>query len=272
MSNEMKIISNKEYHESDGMSKSKLFRIAKSPEWFKYCEENPPERTADMTMGSAFHTLVLEPDKFDDEYAVCPECDRRTKDGKSIYANFVYEAKGKEIITKDQFITICEMRDKLAQNKIAMALLSGQIENSFYWIDELTGELCKCRPDAIPALKSERLIIDLKSCRNADTETFLKDSIKLGYDLQAAMYKEGVDKITGTPHGFIFVAVEKTPPYSVNILQADNLFLRRGQELFRELIGIYSECRKSGNWYGYNGFSGYINTLSLPRWLMSEYE
>lgn len=100
----------------------------------------------------------------------------------------------------------------------------------------------------------------------------MRDCTRFGYDLQSAMYKEGVEIITGEPHTFIFIAVEKMEPYLVNIFQADDLFIRRGQDLFREYIGMYAECKKTGNWYGYNGFSGYINTLSLPRWIAKEYE
>ena len=264
-------ISNAEYHASDGISKSKLFRIQKSPEWFKYLMDNPPEPTPDMVLGSAFHTLVLEPERFACEFAVCPQCDRRTKEGKALYAEFLEYSRGKTVLPEEDYRTITAMRDKLVQNKLASALLRGQIEQSYYWVDDLTGTLCRCRPDCIPNLK-EPIIVDLKSCRCADTDTFMRDGIKLGYDVQAAMYKEGVEKHLGTPHRFVFVAVEKTPPYAINILQAEDPFIRRGQELFRELLGIHRECTETGNWYGYMGFSNSINTLPLPRWLVSDYE
>lgn len=267
----IKNISNAEYHASNGISKSSLFRIQKSPEWFKYCQDNPQEPTADMILGSAFHTLVLEPHKFESEFAILPQCDRRCKDGKALYFEFMSRSNGKNIISEEDYQTICGMRDKLLQYKLATALLKGQIEQSYYWQDDLTGELCRCRPDVIPNLEKP-IIVDLKSCRNADTETFLRDSVKLGYDLQAAMYREGIDKITGKQHSFVFIAVEKTPPYAVNILKADDLFLKRGHEMFRELLGIYHTCKQTNNWYGYMGFANNINELSLPRWLVADYE
>ena len=71
---------------------------------------------------------------------------------------------------------------------------------------------------------------------------------------------------------FVFIAIEKKAPYLMNILQADDYVGQRGEQLFREYIGMYHECKESGNWYGYNGFSGEINNLSLPKYLIKETE
>jgi hypothetical protein len=86
------------------------------------------------------------------------------------------------------------------------------------------------------------------------------------------MYCEGVEKTTGQKPLFVFIAQEKTPPYSVNIFQSDELFIRRGYDIFRELIGIYHDCRQSGLWYGYLGRYTAINNLCLPAWAKKEVE
>ena len=100
----------------------------------------------------------------------------------------------------------------------------------------------------------------------------MRDAIKLGYDLQAAMYKTGVEKEYGIPCDFVFVAVEKTPPHMINILQADELFLRRGEDIFREYLGLYKRCTETGNWFGYLGEYNQFNNLGLPAWLAKEVE
>lgn len=46
----------------------------------------------------------------------------------------------------------------------------------------------------------------------------------------------------------------------------------RGEDLFREYLGMYHYCKENNNWYGYNGINGDINNLSLPAWLMKDYE
>ena len=261
-----------EYHAGGGISRSDLFIMAVSAQWFKYCQENPKPPTGAMVFGSAFHKAVLEPEGFDSEFAVMPCGDKRTKAGKEAYEAFEETAGNKTIITQEAWETMEGMRQSILENKYARTLLDGEVETSYYWTDELTKTACKARPDVVKRLKNTGVITDLKSCARADTDSFMRECIRYGYDLQAAMYKEAVELESGIPHVFVFIAVEKTPPYMINIMQADELMIKRGQELFREYIGMYAECEKTGNWYGYNGFSGLINNLGLPAWMLKDFE
>ena len=84
------------------------------------------------------------------------------------------------------------------------------------------------------------------------------------------MYSEGVKQTKGCKTDFVFIAQEKEPPYSVNILRADELFVQHGMDVFRELLGIYHECKQTDNWYGYLGPDAKLNTLGLPAWMAKE--
>lgn len=267
---------NREYHENkEYISKSRLAKMSVCPEYFKWCEENPEEPSEALIVGSAFHKIVLEPSDFDKEFAVCPLLDKRTKQGKVEYEAFLEQSGGRQIITQEQYETISAMRDKILSNKYCRALLKGTAEQSFYFIDELTNEKCKCRPDTYRQIGDKIVIIDLKSCVSADTDSFMRDVAKYAYDLQSYMYRLGVSIELGVPIekvDFVFVAIEKKAPYLMNILQADENVAQRGEQLFREYIGKYHECKETNNWYGYNGFSGGINNLSLPKYLLKEME
>lgn len=265
-------MTDKEYRTAEGISRSELFKIRKSPMHFKYEMEHPSEPTPALLFGRAAHKYVLEQEQFFEEFAVAPVCDRRTKSGKEVYALFLTEQANKTVISQEDFETIKNIREAVYSNKYAELLLSGKHEQPFFWTDGLTGEKCKCRTDALYESGDMGIIIDLKTCESADTDTFMRDAIRYGYDMQVAMYSEGLKANTGKKWDFVFVAVEKKPPYAVNILQADELMYIRGADLFRELLGIYHNCKETGDWYGYNGFSGMINNLSLPRWLAKEYE
>ena len=265
-----KVESNKEYHASPALNKSRLHRFSVSPQWFKYCEEHPEEDSEALIVGGAFHKLVLEPDGFDNEYVVAQHIDRRTNAGKAAWAELC--ESGKQILTADQFALVSTMRDAVKNNRFASFLSEGEIEQSYYFTDDLTGIDCKVRPDCFKRIGGRGCIIDFKSVRSAATADFIRDAIKLGYDLQAAMYKTGVEKEYGIPCDFVFVAVEKEPPYMINILQADDLFLRRGGDLFREYLGLYKRCTETGYWFGYNGEFDAINNLGLPAWLAKEVE
>ena len=255
-----------EYRKHPAVSRSELWRISESPQKFKYRKEHPDEEAPSLLFGRAFHKMALEPDGFLDEYAIAPDVDRRTKEGKQKWQDFMDEAKTKTVLPEEMYLHAKEMCASLRSVPLAQKLLNGPKETPFFWVDDITGEACKCRTDCLNTQYSRPIIVDVKSTTDASTEAFMRDAVKFGYDFQSAMYSEGVSKhIQQTPL-FVFIAVEKYPPYAVNILQADELFLRRGQNIFRELLGIYHECKVSGNWYGYLGKNSQINTLALPAW------
>ena len=261
-----------EYRQHPAVSRSELWHIHESPLKFKFYKEHPQEPTPALLFGQVFHKLALEPGTFDIEYAVVPKADRRTKEGKHAWAEFMENNAGKTIIPGEMYEQAAEMCKALAAEPFAMKLLNGDREVPFFWTDERTGEECKCRVDCLNTSYSQPIVVDLKSTADASTEGFSKSAINYGYDFQAAMYSDGVERNIRQKPLFVFVAVEKEPPYAVNILQADELLLRRGHRLFREYIEIYHDCKLTGNWYGYLGKSNQINNLALPSWLAKEVE
>ena len=261
-----------EYRNHPAISRSELWRIRESPQKFKYLKEHPEDPTPALLFGQAFHKLALEPDTFWTEFAVLPEIDRRTKNGKQKYAEFLEESDGKTVITAEIYDQISAMCESLAAEPLAQKLLDGPREVPYFWVDPLTGEECKCRTDVINTKYSQPIIVDVKSTGDASTEAFMRSAIKYGYDFQAAMYSTGVEANIGKHPLFVFIAVEKDPPYAVNILQADELLLRRGNNLFREYLDTYHDCKQTGNWYGYLGKQHQINNLALPVWLAKEVE
>ena len=260
-------MTNKEYHNTQAIGKSMLFNMAKSPAYYKYKLENKEETDA-MTFGSAFHKLVLEPNEFNEEYAVLSKIDKRTTIGKAQFAQFELDNLNKTIISYADFNIMQEMNYSLMQNKFAMELINNsKHETSHFWIDSKTGLNCKCRPD-MDHLKS-KLIIDLKTCNNADTDTFSRDCLKYGYHLQAAHY---LDSFKNLSYQFMFLCIEKKPPYSINILIADEEFIAQGKILQEKLLKELKYCIDNNVFYGYNGKNNSPNTLSLPYWGIDEYE
>lgn len=256
-----------EYRSHPAISRSELWRIGDSPEKFQYFRDNPKLPSPALVFGQLFHKIVLEPDSFHEEFAVTPAVDRRTKEGKAAYQAFVEYAANRVVVTANMVRQASSMAAALHTHPFAKKLLAGARETPWFWTDSLTGEGCKCRTDVTVEIGGAPFIVDLKTAVNAGTETFTRDAIKYGYDLQAAMYREGVKANTGKEYGFVFVVVEKEPPYSINILQADTLFLRRGMNIYRELMDVYHDCRVTGNWWGYLGKGNAVNTLSLPAYL-----
>lgn len=263
----------REYRQAEGVSRSQLWRLTESPEKAKWAWEHPEEPTPALLFGQFVHKLVLEPETVDDEFIVAPTVDKRTKDGKAIWEEFMSLVKeDQQMITSADCAVGMAMKDAAMQIPFVERLLKGQHEMSVFWTDDLTGEHCKARLDCLTEIDGKHIIVDYKTTTNASTDAFMQTAVKYGYDFQAAMYSEGYKAVTGNDCLFVFIAQEKTAPYAVNILQADEVFLRRGRDTFRQLIGIYHDCKQNDNWYGYLGPYNVVNNLALPAWLAKEVE
>lgn len=263
----------REYRKAEGVSRSELFTLTESPEKFKWAKEHPEEPTPALLFGQFVHKLLLEPETVDEEFIVAPTVDRRTKEGRAIWLDFTTLIKeGQQIITSADCAVGMSMKEAAEASPYVKRLLEGQRELPLFWTDDLTGEPCKARLDCLTEVDGKKVIVDYKTTADARTDAFMHAAVKHGYDLQAAMYSEAVKQNTGVEPVFVFIAQEKTPPYAINIMQADDIFVRRGKDLFRELIGVYHECKKTDNWYGYLGPYNVINNLALPAWLAKEVE
>ena len=255
-------MSNKSYREHEGVSRSELnIILTKSPLHFKYEHEHHEEDTTALLEGRAAHKLILEPETFTEEFAICPECDRRTKEGKATYAEFIEAAEGKDVITSETMTKILEMAEAIKQNEMAVRLLKGEHERSFFWTDAETGEQCKVRPDCLSEIDGQKYIVDYKTTESCADGAFERSVRKYGYKFQSGMYREGVFQNTFEDYKFAFVAQEKKAPYAVRVYICDDDFVREGYEQFREAIGIYHWCKVNDNWYGYEGPDNMITTL-----------
>ena len=263
----------KEYRAHPAVSRSELWRLLSgTPEKYRYYKDNPQPATDALIFGQALHMSVLQPEIYEANFAVMPDVDRRTKSGKQIWEQFAAENEGKTFISANFQNKIDDMTAKLNSDPFASKLLSGEREKPYFWTDDMTGEECKCRVDCITQMGGTTYIVDIKTAENAASDEFTRKSIKYGYPMQAAMYSEGVKKATGTSGNFVFVIIEKEPPYAVNIMQADGLHVQYGYDMFREAIGIYHDCKINNNWYGYLGKFNNVNVLGLPAYLAKEFE
>lgn len=241
------------YEAAEGIRRSDLWVIHKSPYHFRYHMDHEKEQTKALIFGSAIHAFVLEPDTFKEKYAIAPCVDRRTKEGRASWADFLdlCSETGAEPITAEDMQTITEMADALKTNQLAVQLLSGDHEQEFYWLDDLTREKCKCKVDCVTTWNGKPYIVDYKTTESCEDGHFERSAAKYGYQFQAGMYCEGVFQNTLEEHGFAFVAQEKTAPYAVRVYFCDPEWVKRGYDKFRELIGIYHQCKETGFWPGY---------------------
>lgn len=242
-------IPHKDYLQIDAISNSYLSRLAKCPA----AALVPTEDTAALTFGRALHVMVLEGEAvFNSQYAVCPKCDKRTKEGKLTYEMFLLESEGKEEITEDAHKTVKDMNESILSHPFARRLLRiGKSEQTIIWKDEETGLICKARPDRIPD-NADGVFLDLKTTENASEYAFQSSVIKYGYAKQIAMYQEGLYFATGQKFDAnAFIAVEKKPPYRVEVYTLDVNFIQHGYDDFHRIMRLEAKCRERGEYPHY---------------------
>lgn len=258
----MERISNKEYRSREGVSRSELNTILqKSPMHFLYERTHPKEDTPSLMFGRAVHKMILEPDTFSDEFVVGITVDRRTKEGKQKWEDFLATVGDKEVISPTDYEVILEMKAAIDKDPVASAFLKGEHELSFFWTDEATGEKCKVRPDCISEIEDKTYLVDYKSTDSCANGAFERSVRKYGYKFQSGMYREGYFQNTFKDAGFAFVAQEKTAPYAARVYICTDEFIDEGYNLFREAIGIYHDCKVNDNFYGYGGPNGEVSEL-----------
>ncbi len=267
-------LSEKEYRSADGLNKSTLWHLMKSPLHYKYALENPTEETAALLFGRMVHKLLLESDTFDEEYAILPNVDRRTKEGKEAYAQFIAGLNGQSAISADDFEKASVMVQAVKDNPTASKILQGltETEDSLFWSDDVEGVACKCRLDGVGKIGKRGFILDYKTTQDASLDGFMRSAYKYGYDAQAGHYLNGAKANKLDISDYIIIAQEKAEPYAVNVFVADLDFVESGKRRIRDLISKCVECERSGNWYGYGGENNDIYKLGVPMWAESEEE
>lgn len=251
-------MSAEDYHAHSAIGSTTLARARRS--WAHAL--TPFERTAALDFGSAFHTLAGEPKLFKEKYAKAPVCDRRTKEGKEIYARFEAQNQGKTILKSDEFDALDGMLASLIQHKIGLALLTGGMaEVSAFWTDQETGIACKCRPDY---LRTNDVIVDIKTAEDASQDAFQRTLSLYGRHIQTAIYLDGLTAITGRKFtNFVHLVIEKKPPYAIAIYSLDDDSIEQGRREYKNLLKQYSFCQKLDH---YPAYPEEVQTVSLPTW------
>ena len=260
---------NTAYHAHPAVSKSHLDLIARSPlhYWARYLDPNriAPEPSPQMRLGTALHTHVLELSRWDEEIAVAPAMDRRTKAGKEAWQAFQDDAAGKTVITADDAEQVMAMGRAVMRHPAAAMLLGlpGKAETTHMWTDAATGLQCKCRPDWLTDDGS--IVADLKTTKDASPRGFKQSVANFAYHKQAAWYLHGLEQATGKrPDQFIFICVESTAPYAVAVYAADAEMIERGHDQAMRDLAKLAVCKAADHWPSY---SEQIETLSLPAWM-----
>lgn len=242
-------LSDQDYFNSPAISQSDLKEILKSPKHFyhkKFVSKEEP--TFAMRLGSAVHMAVLEPDEFNKKY-ICTDLDKRTKAFKDAAYN-------KIALSRDESETVLGIKSALSQSEeINNLLKDAHIEHALFWKEN--GIDCRAKFDAVS--DKHKLVIDLKTTESAYWNDFRQSIIKYQYDFQCAFYSKGLSVI-GKPYDFLFIAVEKKPPYEFSLIKISQDDLITASQIVDGCISTVKICMEKNTWPGYPRM---ISTISL---------
>lgn len=251
-------LSNDDYHaDREFVSSSGLKMLPDRTDEFiarYHMTQKAEEKSEALKFGNALHSAVLEPDLFPIEYVIEPVVNKRTNDGKAEIKEFhaSAEAQGKTILTPDDMDVIRAMRNTVMQHPIAGPALKGAVmEQSFFHTGDVINQ--KVRLDAF----KNNIIMDLKSCESVDK--FFNSAAEYGYNVSEAMYKTVVTEVIGEPVQFLFIAVQKTYPFTVSVFESDDLMQTEGMRKYIVAVEAYAELKETGKW-------AEIRSMSLPNW------
>lgn len=262
-------ISSYDYHNWFACSSSILRELTRSPAHAWYALNNERKETDAMRLGTATHLAILEPDTFATQYGCAPEgLDKRTKDGKQAWADLI-EHYGHNVLKFDQYQQVGAMAESVLKKKKAAALLDrlDDVELSGVWNDKPTGALCKMRLDGL--IRDLGIVVDIKTTQDACEDEFLRTLFNYGYDRQSALYLRGCRALGIEVKAFVFIVIEKDPPYESAVYELGTQSLMTADAQVSKLLPVWQECVTSKKWPGYGDE---IKIIDLAAWQLKKRE
>lgn len=228
-----------------------------------YEETHPRETTDAQALGSAAHSIILEPEQFEQDYVQVPSTLKRKVTEKA-WINWQRANEGKLRLLKEEWDLVMGMRDAVYDHPTAAAILKapGINEVGLVWQDFETGTLCKARIDRFTSLNGYSLIVDVKTARDARPLAMGKALYTLGYHRQGAWYIAGAARLDPRERKFVQIVVENEPPHAVAVYEIDGPSLEIGHAEVRVNFDRYLRAH-AGSRPGYDAGMG---LLSLPAW------
>jgi len=226
-----------------------------------------PKSTPALRFGRLFHGAVLEPDIFANKAVVW----RGGRRGTKAYEAFLMENGGDEewVLDQDEFSALLRMGTSVHANTEAHRLIEGTThEVTLSWTDKLYGA-AKCRMDGyhdgigLLEVKSAADVGARRADGRYDGTRFFSAFARMGYDLQLGWYAEGLAAHGMPVSNVSLIAVEKSSPYSVVVLDVPGHIVESGRKEAVELARAYRCCEAAGHW---PGVAEGRQVLELPEW------
>lgn len=240
----IKDLSMSAYNEIVAVRSSDLKPFALSPAHYKYYKQAEREEGPALAIGSAAHTLILEPDKFDKEFIIYKAHKTRCQ------AFYVAAASnpGKILLLESEANFVKKLAESVRNKSHVMDLVnSSSVELSV--TGKLQGVFCKCRCDGYN-FETGR-IIDIKTTGKL-AKDFRRTIWDFGYHYSNAFYKMVMEANNLIVNDFVFIVIEKDPPFEVRLCKIDKEWVDDATTKIKEMLDLFSKCLTTDTWPGYS--------------------
>lgn len=208
-----------------------------------------------MDLGSYVHSIILEPEKTEAEFAVWDG----TRRGEA-WTRFAAQNTNKIIVSATNKALGDRLGETVRSHKAVKELLAGG-QPEFTYCCKLMDENIKVRADYINVEKN--YILDVKTTSKPLTKEALMGAIaNLHYDLSVALYVDAFRQINNVEKlDFYFIFVNTKDSFDVEVFKASDVLLNNGRRKYRKALKIMKECLKSGVWK-----SETVEEIDVPFW------
>jgi exodeoxyribonuclease VIII len=239
------------------LSYSSLKEFAKSPRHYISYLNKERKSTPAMEFGSLVHCLLLQPEEFALNYALMPNVDRRTKDGKAVYEEFIASSNGRTVITQDEYNNADDLVANAKENQLISDAVMGCNKFESEWRAEIGGLPIRGFFDG----EADDYILEVKTTNDAEPRTLINDFYKRMYHIQAGLYNLVSEK------QIKYLVVETTAPYNSYLALASDKYINAGKKRALDLIEGFKYCMDNQEFHkGYEHYHGNIS-IDLPHWV-----
>ena len=250
------------YHARPELSSTGARTLLRNAAKYQWDRTHPVYRDA-FDLGSALHTKVLGKGWPVDVHDFDNWTTKAAKEAKA-----ASRAEGRVPMLRKDADVVDAMAESVLRHPLARGIFEGggYREVSLFATDPDTGVAMRARPDVL----QDDIMADLKSAVSAASDDFAKSAANYGYCTQQEWYERVRRIALGTwpiAPTFLFVVVEKSPPYLVNVIELDAEFARIGRSQVDRALRLYAECAATDTWPGYERADGQPNLVGPPAWL-----
>lgn len=240
------------------------------------------ERTEFMRRGNWHHSMILEPELFEETFTVMPDfahmegnvkkVGKRTEPSTSANTSFVKENKrlfelkaieeDREVITREAYDSGLSMVDALWNNEVARECIEGSAKEVTLF-GEIEDVPCKCRIDLCSGV-----LADLKSTFDASVFRFGKTAANFDYGFQLSFYRELYRQNFAHDPACWIIAVESKGDFECAVYEMPVQLL---DDKFQQVVlklREYKECLETGVWPGVDRGQRKPIPMFVPNWAM----